>query len=378
MAALFPEDEYAGRLARLRAVMAERGIDTVIADECEMLHYFTGFTISENLYRAVVIPKAGTPTMVVRKLDEQPFVDTAWFDRRRAFADVEDSIAVTAHVIEAEGAGCVGLDMNSYCMTAKRFLHLQELLPGTRFVDLSDVMRALRLNKSPREIGVLRKAAFVADESMRRAIAATRPGASSRTAQAAASAAFMELGADVARTGPITVGRGWNFMHGKPTSDPLQPGDILHVELVPKVSGYCARLMRPAVMGAPSAELAEAAAKLIEIQDRQIAAMVPGAEARDVDAILRDGAVKAGLRPDYVNNTGYTLGYYFEQAPRTSDFTRLFTPQADWRLEPGMVFHMYTSAAAGVAFSETVLVGEAGPEQLTKLERRLFRCGEGG
>jgi len=373
---LFPEDEYLDRLRRLRAVMAERGIDTVIADEAEMLNYFTGFAISENLYRCVVIPAEGMPVMVVRKLDEQPFVDTAWFDRRRAFADIEDPITVTAEVVAAEGAGCVGLDMNSYCMTAKRFQSLREQLPETRFVDLSDIMRALRLNKSPREIEVLRQAAHVADEAMRRGIAAAKPGASSRTAMAAAANAFMDLGADVARTGPITVGRGWNFMHGKPNSDPLQPGDILHVELVPKVQGYCARLMRPAVMGEPSAELADAAQALIEIQDKQIAAMVPGAEARAVDAILREGAVKAGLRPDYVNNTGYTLGYYFEQAPRTSDFTRLFTPEADWRLERGMVFHMYTSAAAGVAFSETVWVSEDGPVRLTQLERRLFRCGE--
>jgi Xaa-Pro aminopeptidase len=379
MAAMFPEDEYQGRLKRLRAVMAERGLDSIIADEAEMLHYFTGFTISENLYRAVVIPKTGTPTMVVRKLDEQPFVDTAWFDKRRAFADIEDSVAVTAEVLTANGAASVGLDMNSYCMTAKRFMHLQELLPATRFVDLSDVMRALRLNKSAREIEVLRKVAWIADESMRRAIAATAvSGASSRTAQAAAANAYIELGADVARTGPITVGRGWNFLHGKPLGDPLQPGDVLHLELVPKVQGYCARLMRPAVMGEPSAELTDAAARLIELQDKQIAAMVPGAKARAVDAILREGAVKAGLRPDYVNNTGYTLGYYFDQAPRTSDFTRLFTPEADWLLEPGMVFHMYTSAAAGVAFSETVWVSADGPVRLTQLERKLFRCGEGG
>jgi len=184
------------------------------------------------------------------------------------------------------------------------------------------------------------------------------------------------LGADFGRTGPITVGRGWNFLHGKLSDEPLQPGDILHLELVPKVSGYCARLMRPAVMGAPSAKLSDAATALIEIQDRQIAAMVPGAIASDVDAIMRQGAVDACLRDDYVNNTGYTLGYYFEQAPRTSDFTRLFTPDADWRLEAGMTFHMYTSAAAGIAFSETVLVTHDGPECLTKIERKLFQCGE--
>ena len=373
---LFPENEYAERLRRLRAIMAERDVEMVIADEAEMLHYFTGFAISENIYRAVVIPMQGTPTMIVRRLDEQPFLNVAWFDNRRAFHDLEDPVTIIADVIKSGGAKRIGLDMNSYCMPAKRFNHLTGLLPGITFIDFSDAFRPLRLNKSPREIEVMRKAAAIADTTMLRAVAAAVPGASSRTAAAVASSSFIELGADFGRTGPITVGRGWNFLHGKLSDDPLQLGDVLHLELVPKVSGYCARLMRPAVMGAPSAELSEAAAGLIEIQDRQIAAMVPGAVASEVDAIMREGAVDAGLRDDYVNNTGYTLGYYFEQAPRTSDFTRLFTPEAGWRLEAGMTFHMYTSAVAGIAFSETVLVTEDGPECLTKIERKLFQCGE--
>ncbi len=375
---LFPQAEYEERLGRLRALMAERDVAVVIADEAEMLHYFTGFAISENLYRAVVIAPEGAPTMIVRLLDEQPFLKAAWFDNRRTFDDLEDPVAVTAQVIEAAGsaAGRIGLDMNSYCMPVKRFRHLADLLPAATFIDCSDAFRPMRLIKSAREVDVMRKAAGIADKAIRRAIAAAKPGTSSRTAAAVASASFIELGADFGRTGPITVGRGWNFLHGKLSDDPLEPGDVLHLELVPKVSGYCARLMRPAVMGQPSADLRDAAAKLIEIQDRQIAAMVPGAVAGEVDAILRQGVLDAGLRQDYVNNTGYTLGYYFEQAPRTSDFTRLFTPAAEWRLEAGMTFHMYTSAAVGIAFSETVLVTDDGPERLTKTERKLFQCGE--
>ena len=375
---LFPKAEYEERLSRLYAFMDERDVALVIADEAEMLHYFTGFAISENLYRAVVIPREGPPTMIVRTLDEEVFLKLAWFDNRHTFDDVEDPVAIMAQVIEDLGSAKarVGLDLNSYCMPAKRFDQLGALLPTVTFVEFSDVFRPMRLIKSPREIEVMRKAAIIADEAMRRAIAAAEPGASSRTAAAVAAGSFIELGADFGRTGPITVGSGWNFLHGKLSDDPLEPGDVLHLELVPKVSGYCSRLMRPAVMGAPSAELQDAADALIEFQDRQIAAMVPGADAGEVDAILRQGVVDAGLRRTYINNTGYTLGYYFEQAPRTSDFTRRFTPNAEWRLDAGMTFHMYTSADAGIAFSETVLVGDDGPERLTRLDRKLFQCGE--
>ena len=51
MSRVFPTVEYHKRLNRLRSVMATRNLDVVIADESEMLHYFTGFAISENLYR---------------------------------------------------------------------------------------------------------------------------------------------------------------------------------------------------------------------------------------------------------------------------------------------------------------------------------------
>jgi Xaa-Pro aminopeptidase len=124
-------------------------------------------------------------------------------------------------------------------------------------------------------------------------------------------------------------------------------------------------------VGRPSAALSDAAGRLAEIQDRQIAAMRPGALASEIDAILREGVLSAGLRDSYDNITGYTLGFYAQAGPRTSDFTRIFHPNADWRLEPDMVFHMYASAA-GVSFSETVLVAEHGPERLTKLPRTLM------
>ena len=375
---LFPKTEYEERLSRLYAVMDERNVAVVIADEAEMLHYFTGFAISENLYRAVLIPRNGPLLMIVRTLDEQVFLKLAWFDNRRAFDDVEDPVAFMAEAIADRGCADarIGLDMNSYCMPAKRFDQLSALLPSATYIDFSDVFRPMRLIKSSREVDVMRKAAGIADEAMRRAIAAAEPGASSRTAASVAAGSFIELGADFGRTGPITVGKGWNFLHGKLSDDPLEPGDILHLELVPKVSGYCSRLMRPAVMGEPSGELRDTADALIELQDRQIASMVPGAIAGEVDGMFRQAVLDAGLRQVYVNNTGYTLGYYFEQAPRTSDFTRRFTPNATWRLEAGMTFHMYTSADIGIAFSETVLVGDDGPERLTRLDRKLFQCGE--
>ena len=111
---LFPKSEYIERLKCLKSIMAARDVDVVIIDESEMLHYFTGFAISENLYRAAIIPMEGTPIMVVRRLDEQPFLRAAWFDQRRVFEDVDDPVRMVAEVITNNGNSSAGLDMNSY------------------------------------------------------------------------------------------------------------------------------------------------------------------------------------------------------------------------------------------------------------------------
>lgn len=163
----------------------------------------------------------------------------------------------------------------------------------------------------------------------------------------------------------------WDFLHGEIQDAPLKPGDMVHLELTPRVEGYGARIMRCVSVGPVDAARQQAAAALALLQDRQIAAMRAGAIAADVDAILRQGVVREGLWPSYGNITGYTLGLYAPQTPRTSDFTRILHPEAAWKLEAGMVFHVYASAV-GVALSETVLVTEGAAERLTGTARGIL------
>jgi len=268
----------------------------------------------------------------------------------------------------------IGLDYNSYCMPVARFARIQAALPGAAFVDLGNLVWQLRLIKSPAEIDLLRRCARIADKALLRAADVCVAGASQRDAAREAVTAFVELGADPGPPGPITAGRGWDFLHGHLGDAPLELGDLVHIELTPRISGYSARTMRCVSVGQAEPQLVDAGKRLAAIQDRQIAAMRPGARARDIDAILRDGVLQSGLRGRYDNITGYTLGLYAYPGPHTSDFTRIFHPHADWLIEPNMVFHMYASAG-GVSLSETVLVTETGPELLTGLAREVLSIG---
>jgi len=366
---VFPREEFAGRLERLRAAMRSRSVDVMLLDDAEILAYFTGYETSLNRYRACLVPAEGEPVMVLRALDAEPFRSQAWFDACVPVADTENPLEKVAAVLRPFAA--IGFDPGSHALTVGGFDELRQLLPQARFVPMRGVPWELRLIKSAAEIALIRTAAGILDRTMREVIHAVEPGATCRALLALAAKRLLESGADPAHLGYVAAARGANFLHMRADESALEKGDVLHLELVSRCQGYEARVMRCIALGALEPARQRAAEQLAALQEQQIAAMKPGAIASDVDAILRQGVVDAGLREDYANITGYTLGYYSRQPLRSSDFTRCFMPGARWRLEPGMVFHMYTSAS-GVSFSETVLVADAGPERLTKLDRRLF------
>lgn len=369
----FPPEEFAARLSRLRERLSALGVEAALFDEIEAMTWISGYGNSENRWRCVVVPLSSDPFFLIRALDATPCRRSSWIAEVPTYRDWEDPFPVLAAALGKRGLSRarIGLDFNSYGMPLARFERLRAALPEAEFVDIGPLVWELRLIKSQAEIELLRRAADVADKAMREVADACRAGGSQRDAARVAVASFVALGADPGPPGPISAGQGWDFLHARLENRALAEGDVVHIELIPSVGGYSARLMRCVVIGPISDEQAKTAETLEALQSRQIAAMRPGARAADIDAILREGVLSTGLRESFDNISGYTLGLYAPAGPRTSDFTRIFHPGADWVLEAGMVFHMYASAA-GVSFSETVLVAPDGPQRLTRFRRTLL------
>ena len=371
----FTTAEFARRLARLRERLQALDVEAALFDEIEAMTWIAGYGNSENRWRCVVVPtdERHDAFFLIRALDAGPCRKRTWIADVPTYRDWEDPVPVLAASLAARGLerARIGLDFNSYGMPLARFERLRTGLPHAQFIDIGPVIWELRLIKSEAEIALLRRAAAVADETMRRVAGICRRGVSQREGARIAVSSYIELGADPGPPGPISAGRGWDFLHAHLEDAALVDGDVVHVELTPSVGGYSARLMRCVPIGPVRDSLVGTAKVLSDLQDRQIAAMRPGACASDIDAILRKGILAFGLRDTFDNISGYTLGLYAPAGPRTSDFTRIFHPDADWLLEADMVFHMYASAA-GVSLSETVLVSEDGPQRLTKLPRSLM------
>lgn len=369
-------DEFAWRVAKARFEMARAGCDVLVLDSCEAVAWISGYTVSETCYRAVFLPREGAPWWVLRDLDVAPCRDGGWVTDVVGFPDTAVPVAVMAAELQRRGysKARIGADFNSISWNPVRAAALADALPGAEWVNLPGVTESLRWVKSATEITLIAQAAAAADAAMAAVAEAATPGITPREAAAIAAATLLRHGADSGVTGPILRASGSHeFLHGLFRSDVLADGDVLHVELVPTVQNYGARMMRPIVIGTPTAQQQASAARLLVIQDAQIAAMRPGVLARDVDRIMRQGALDAGLRQEYTNVTAYTLGLY-SRTPRASDFSRVLLPDQDWRLEENMVFHVYTTAE-GLGFSETVQVTPEGGRRLTHTARTILTAG---
>ncbi|MBX9450630.1 MAG: Xaa-Pro peptidase family protein [Mesorhizobium sp.] len=371
----FAVEEFETRLARLREEMARRGLDLLILDEIEAMTWICGYGVSETLWRAVGIPIKGEPFLVLRSLDVAPARERSWFEDIVGFRDWDDPVEAFAAEVTRRNLGSakIGVDFNSHSMTLNRFAQLCSALADATFKDFGQAVWQLRWIKSEAEIAYLRKAAAVADAAMASAVKAVRAGGRQRDVVKAAASTYLDMGADDGLVGPLTSGSDWDSLHGHEHDHVLRDGEVVHIELVPRVREYSSRIMRSAIVGCATVEQFETAERLIAAQDKQLKALRPGALASDIDAIVRDALLEGELRPSYDNVSGYTLGFYPASTQRISDFTRAFTPRSEWRIEKGMTLHMYTSAK-GLAISETMLVTSTGAERLTQTPRQIFQC----
>ncbi|MBD9596892.1 aminopeptidase P family protein [Ensifer sp. ENS05] len=366
--------EYKLRVGRLQQEMRDRRLDAALIDESEASAYLFGIDPHLTKYRAGMITASGEAFFVLRELDADA---ATWVGDIVGYSDWDDPVDVLLHKIRKAGLSNarIGIDLASHAMTVQTYHRLCQGLPRASFVDLDGLVWRMRLVKSEAELVKLRKAGEIADAAVSSIFAAARSGMTERDLNALACDAIIRNGGDEGFPGTVAVRKlaASGCPPGGARRAAVASQEVVNVEVISRHQGYAARIMRMMALGEVSDKLKSLTQKMCGLQDKQMRMIRPGVAAGEIDRILRDGALTAGIRKSYASVTGYTLGHYPDRAVRVSDFTRVFSPGADWTLEEGMVFHL-CAAANGCGIGETVAVSVDGCERLTKLDRELFEA----
>jgi Xaa-Pro aminopeptidase len=244
-----------------------------------------------------------------------------------------------------------------------RILKLKERFPAVRFKDITPLIDAMRMIKSPAEIEVLRRNGRLSADGVKQAMLATRTGGYEYEIEAAAMHVVLKGGATGAAYPPI-VGSGPNtcILHYEKNDRRVEEGDLVLMDFGGLLDYMCMDISRtwPA-SGKFTKEQREVYEIVLEVQKACIGAYRPGVTSEDVQARVAEVMKKKGLDP-----RGEKGGFGHFVGLGTHDV-------GPWpeKLQEGMVFAIepglyYPDKNIGVRIEDTVLITKDGCEVLTK------------
>ncbi|MGI9333792.1 MAG: aminopeptidase P family protein, partial [Gammaproteobacteria bacterium] len=179
----FTREEHEERIRRAREALRKRGLSALLIFAQESHYYLTGYdTAGYVFFQCAVLSADDQPiTLLTRRPDVQQAHETSIIADVRVWYDAEGvNPALELRDILAEkglAGERIGIELNTYGLTGASHDKVARALSGwCELEDASDVIRGLRLVKSPAELEHVRDAARLADEALVAMMEASRPG----------------------------------------------------------------------------------------------------------------------------------------------------------------------------------------------------------
>ncbi len=380
----FPMDEYTGRIARLRAKMAERQLDCLFVyaglPDLGSVMYLCNFQ-SRAGHTLLVLPIAADPVLVTTSvLHGEPMhtgIQNTWvrdivpglnaYNVRepRNIADMAVD-AVRERQIRTERPGLVG----HATLPGPIARRLEERL-GRAPAAATDLVRDLRKIKGPRELALMRKAGEITDRAIEAGLAAARPGMTESELAAKIAEAAYAGGAERMAVLWVAAGPRSALKNVPPKPIPMQPGDLVNMDVGVVWGGYLTDCHRTLVLGEPTRRQRAMLEACLEASLRTSEVLRPGLPIVEAQLAMRQVAEQAGLLDIYFSEIGFGHGGGLAITEEPSLYWGNPEP-----FEAGMTFFlepMFIDHAVGtVCIEDVVAITASGCEFLTNVRRRTW------
>ncbi len=379
-------DEAKARTVALQARMKDQGIQLAVFTDESSIAYLAGFWGYLGI-------EFGRPTMLVVNADEAPVVITplmesemvgamTWVEDVRTWEDMGQRTWGRAL------AGALGdkpdkiwVERSSIPAIVRN--HLDDTYPSVPIKDISPVLGAMRMIKSPFEIQVMKEAGQIAGAMMKAAHGSLQQG----TQEYESALAVIEAGSRKAAT--FLTDKGWDrfvspmihnlqiLQSGKDTSMVHRRASVRHYQRADPVyfcfcnmaqfKQYKLGFDRMFHIGEVHDDAARVQQAAIDAQQAAIAAIRPGIEAQDVAAAANEVYADRGYETGY--RTGRSIGVAYLEAPelKTGD-TTILQPGMTFAVDGGISIDGVTAGRIG----DSVVVTETGFDYITEYPRTLL------
>ncbi|MET8121508.1 Xaa-Pro peptidase family protein [Micromonospora sp. NPDC005189] len=364
---LYPPD----RLIAAQRATAAAGLDALLLTPGSDLRYLTGYDAhaGERL-TCLVLPAEGEPTLIVPRL-ERPAAEASPAPATgvRVVDHVDGTDPYPLVVAALDGpVTAVGLADR---MWAEQVLGLRAALPGAAQRLASEVLRELRIRKSPAEVAALAEAGAAIDEVHLRMGQWLRPGRTEAEVAADIAAAIRAAGHVTVDFVIVAAGPNGASPHHGTSDRPIGAGEPVVVDIGGTMaSGYRSDCTRTYVAGGPApAEFLDYYAVLQAAQSAAVAAVRPGLTGAAADAAAREPIAAAGYGPAFLHRTGHGIGLDGHEEP-------YLVAGNDRPLEAGMAFSIepgiYLAGRHGARIEDIVVCTTDGVQRLNTTPTELI------
>jgi Xaa-Pro aminopeptidase len=363
---LFPPQ----RLTAAQRATAAAGLDALLLPPGSDLRYLTGYH-AHALERltCLVLPADGEPTLIVPTLERPAAEASPAAGTGVRIVDHADGSDPYPLVVRALGGSVAAVGLGDR-MWAEQVLALRAALPGAEQRLAGEVLRELRVRKSPAEVAALREAGAAIDAVHARMGEWLRPGRTEAQVGADIAAAIREAGHRGVDFVIVASGPNGASPHHETSDRTIVAGDPVVVDIGGTMpSGYCSDSTRTYVAGGEApADFVDYYQVLHAAQRAAVAAVRPGVTAEAVDAAARDLITEAGYGPAFLHRTGHGIGLDGHEEPYVVTGNRR-------PLEPGMAFSIepgiYLAARHGARIEDIVVCTPDGVERLNTTPTEL-------
>jgi Xaa-Pro aminopeptidase len=379
------------KLDRVRALMAEEGIDAVVARAPDNVVYLSGFWGMKG-FDAVVFPAEGEPTLFCLEASSDDAARTAWTTDVRLvdgyLPDDPRPPVVRTLELAAERAreyGTVGLELTLGTQATDRMVGEPttftrawfDAFPGA--VDATPLLVRARAVKTEQEIERMRLANEIAAAAMDHVRGVIRPGMTE--AQIAAEWLGFVHGEGTGWAGRVELALGFSLVWAGPgiktftatSNRPVLEGEPTLFEIWVCADGYWADHTKNVVVGELTPAYRELESGLREVYDDAVAFCVPGASLAELDRRTRAGIERIGFPGQPTHPICHGIGARAHEPPYPHQ-------AAAGELEAGTVLAIepgcYWEGGGGLRLEDNFLVTDTGgPEKLSPFPDGIVQAG---
>lgn len=338
------------RLARVRKIMADKGLDGIIITGRSNTYYLSGFTGSTS-YLLIGLTKAWLVVdfRYTIQAKKEAYVGIEAIEHGESF------FATLDQLLGDENIRNIGFEGNNLSFSEHQKFSAK-LTNALKFVSLGCEIDFLRIKKDALEIEALAQAVRMGDQVFDHILNIVKPGMRESELAAEIDYQMRKLGAK----GPsfdtiVAAGERSAMCHAEPTGNILKKGDPIVLDFGVIYHHYCSDMTRTLFIGDPGDEMKKIYGIVRDAQQSALDCLASGMPARDADKAARSIIAQAGYGNCFGHGLGHGVGIEIHEDPRLSEKSEdILEDCMVFTVEPGI----YVEGLGGVRIEDMVTLSE--------------------